>query len=127
MRLLPGRAYYHGGEMLGILLQIPLSPVTESTAIDFTWLFVKMIIALVAVCLFAVLVLRYLVPKIGLFKRYSANRYVEIIARQPLDHRKNLYIIKVGQKYALVGASDQSVNMIMELKKEDVEGNTQNS
>ena len=89
---------------------------------DFTWLFVKMMGALVVVCILAVVILRYVVPKLGAYKRYSSNQHMQIIARHHLDQKKNLYIVKIGTKYALIGASDHNVNFLMDLKREDVEG-----
>lgn len=102
--------------MLSLLLEIATVPPTGESAMDFTWLFVKMMGALVLVCVFAVVVLRYVVPRLGVFKKYSSNRYIEIIGRCHLDQKKHLYIVKVGSRYALIGASDHGVNLVMELK-----------
>jgi flagellar biosynthetic protein FliO len=107
--------------MLGILLAIQTSPATGEGALDFTWLFIRMISALVVVCILAVIILKYAVPRIGFFKKYSGGKYIDVVARQNLDQRKHLYIIKVGERYALVGSSDHGVNLVMELKKEDIE------
>ena len=108
--------------MLGILLDIQTVPATGEGAVDFTWLFIKMISALIVVCVFAVVIMKYAVPKVGFLKKFSGGKYIEIITRQSLDQRKHLYIVKIGQRYALVGSSDHGVNLVMELKKEDVGG-----
>ena len=107
--------------MLGILLQIQTTPATGEGAVDFTWLFIKMISALIVVCILAVVILKYAVPRIGFFKKFSGGRYIEVIAKQSLDQRQHLYVVKVGKKYALVGSSDHGVNLVMELSANDVE------
>ena len=106
--------------MFGLLLQIQTVPATGEGALDFTWLFIKMIAALIVVCIFAVVILKYVAPRMGLFKRFSGGKYIELIARQSLDQRKHLYVVRVGDRYALVGSSDHGVNLVMELKEEDV-------
>jgi len=111
-----------GGEkVLAILLEVATAPATQAGAVDFSWLFIKMMGALFVVCLLAVVILKYAVPKVGLLKRFAGSQYIEIIARQNLEQRKHLYLVKIGPRYALVGASDHGVNLVMELSKEDVE------
>jgi flagellar biosynthetic protein FliO len=105
---------------LGILLQIQTAPATGESAVDFTWLFIKMIGALIVVCILAVVIMKYAVPRTGFFRKFSGGRYIEIVARQSIDQRKHLYIIKIGERYALVGSSDHGVSLVMELKPEDV-------
>lgn len=107
--------------MLGILLQISTSPATEGSAVDFTWLFIKMMGALVVVCILAVVLLKYAIPRVGLFKRFAGGKYIEVMARHSLDQKKHLYLVKVGPRYALLGSSEHGVNLVMELKREDVE------
>lgn len=106
--------------MLGLLLDISTSPATEPGAVDFTWLFLKMVIALAIVCFIAVVVLKYIAPRFGLFKRFAGGKYIEVIARHSLDQKKHLYLVKVGPRYALLGSSEHGVNMVMELKDGDV-------
>jgi len=108
--------------VLGILLDIATKPATGDGAIDFTWLFMKMMIVLIIVCVFAVVILKYVAPRIGLFKKINSNKYIEILGRRSLEHKKQLYIIKVGSRYALIGSSEHSVNLVMELDKKDVIG-----
>ena len=110
--------------LLGLLLEITTTPAAELEAIDFTWLFIKMMLALIIVCVLAVVILKYAVPRVGFFKKYANSQYIEVIARSSLDQKKFLYIVKVGSKYALVGASDHNVNLVMELSREDVESNS---
>jgi flagellar biogenesis protein FliO len=105
---------------LGVLLDIATSPASAPAAVDFTWLFVKMLAALGAVCVIAILVVRYLVPRMGVIKRFSGNRYMEILGRHSLDARRHLYIIKIGGRYALIGSSEHGVGLVMELKEEDL-------
>lgn len=107
--------------MLATLMEIATAPATEAGAVDFTWLFIKMMGALFIVCILAVVILKYAVPRIGVFKKFAAGKYISVIARHSLDHRKHLYIVRVGSKYALLGSSERGVELIMELRPEDVE------
>lgn len=107
--------------MLATLLEITTTPATEAAAVDFTWLFIKMMGALIIVCILAVVILKYAVPRVGLFKKYAASRYISVIARHSLDQRKHLYIVKVGKKYMLLGSAEHGVNLITELSQSDVE------
>lgn len=46
---------------------------------------------------------------------------IEVIARQPLDLKKVLYVVRVGRKYALVSGTESDVRLVCELSPEDVE------
>lgn len=107
--------------MTGLLLDITTSPATEAGAVDFSFLFLKMMAALIVVCVLALVILKYVVPRMGYFRKFTAGRTISIVARQSLDHKNHLYIVRVGAKYALVGSSERGLKLIMELKKEDVE------
>lgn len=106
--------------MLMLLSQIPTTPATGESAIDFTWLFIKMLLVLGIVSISAVLILKYFVPHIGVMKRFQQGKYFKILGRQPIEHKKTLYLIQVGERYLMIGASDHAINLITELKKEDV-------
>ena len=46
---------------------------------------------------------------------------IEVVARQPLDLKKVLYVVRVGRKYALVSGTESEVRLVCELAPEDVE------
>ncbi len=105
--------------MLIALLEIaaiPTAPATQSSAVDFTLLFIKMISALIVVCVVAVLILKYMVPKFSFAKRFSAEGPVKILSRIALGPKQHLYLVKVEEKCILLGVTDHSITKIDELK-----------
>lgn len=110
--------------MLGLLLQVATVPATPETAIDFTWLFIKMMASLVIVCIVAFVSLKYVVPRLGLVKKYSDTRFISIIAKYSLSQKRHLYIVRVGEKYSLVGSSEVGISKVMDLDKKDVENSS---
>lgn len=93
-------------------------PITEP-GLSFGWLFVKTIVAMVIVIGLAFVVLRYLLPRFHGVARSSGSR-IKILERFGLEPRKGLYIVQVGEKAALIGTSDHSVNKLMDLEAKDL-------
>ncbi|MBL7685696.1 MAG: FliO/MopB family protein [Deltaproteobacteria bacterium] len=109
--------------MFPILLvaeSLPVDPLltAENTTVDFTWLFIKMILAMAIVCLAAFGVIKYLLPK-ARFVRNAKDSDIEILERYPLEPRKNLYLIKVKNKYSLIGSSESGLNALLQLEEDD--------
>src|SRR3989338_10969590 len=104
--------------ILEIAATIPTEPATHSNALDFTFLFIKMIAALVVAVVAAILVLRYAVPKLGLSKRFTASKDIEIISRTALGPKQYLYLVKVTGKCILLGVTDHSINKISDVTTE---------
>lgn len=102
--------------MLLTLLQIATEPATQSSAIDFTFLFIKMVAALVVACIAAVLVLKYAVPRLSLTKKFQADNRIKILSRVSLGPKQHLYLVKIDEKCILLGVTDQAVNKIIELE-----------
>ncbi len=98
---------------------LPQSLGSLESSVDFTWMFIKVILVLGFVCLAAFSVIKYLLPKAS-FVRRGKNSEIEIVERFSLEPKKNLYILKVGSKFLLLGASDSSLNSLMELDKKDL-------
>ncbi len=51
----------------------------------------------------------------------QANQWVKVIGRSYLTPKQSLYIVKMGPKFAVLGVSDNSVNLIKELTPEEAE------
>ena len=107
--------------LIALLAQIQTAPVTTEGAIDFTWLFVKMLLALGIVSVLAVLILKYLVPHLSAVRHYQQNKYFRIIARCPLEHKKSLMLVSVGGRYFVLGVADSGINLIAEIDEQDAE------
>ena len=107
--------------MLAILLDIATAPATPDTAVDFTWLFFKMLMALGAVSIFAVLVLKYAAPHLSFTRRYQQGKVFDVLARFSLEPKRHLYLTKIAERYFVLGTSESGINVITELSKEEAE------
>jgi flagellar biogenesis protein FliO len=83
------------------------------------WLFVKTLIAMVIVIALAFICIRYLLPRLQMAKQRGKSR-IQIIERIGLEPRKALYIIKVGNKAAVVGSSDHNLSKLIDLDADDL-------
>ncbi|MBI2346367.1 MAG: FliO/MopB family protein [Deltaproteobacteria bacterium] len=88
--------------------------------VDFTWLFIKMMAVLAAICVGAVLVLRYVVPRLPIGRRMARSQQLQVLTRVPLGGRRDLWLVRVGQRYFLLGAGDPGVRCLAELSASDV-------
>ncbi len=106
--------------MLAVLLQIETVPATGGNAVDFTWLFVKMLLVLGIVTVGAILILKYAVPHVGVMKRFQQGRYFRVLGRYLLEPRKALYVVSVGKRYLVLGVADHAINLLGELTEDEV-------
>lgn len=51
-----------------------------------------------------------------MLRRGSGGGLLEVIARQPLEPRRSLYVVRVGERRLLVGTSELGVTMLTELE-----------
>ena len=113
--------------ILCILSEIQTAPPTDANAVDFTWMFFKMLFVLGIVSVLAILILKYAVPHIGLSKRFQKGSYFAIMGRYQLEPRRALYLIEVGGRYFVIGSADHGISLIAELsQKEALDGSEQN-
>jgi flagellar biogenesis protein FliO len=92
--------------------------------IDFTWLFLKTIFAMIVVIALAIVVLRYIIPRIGLHRKRGVTTDIHIVDRVPLEAKKMLYIIEVEGRRLLIGSSEHQMNLIAELERSDERQNS---
>ncbi|MBK9033377.1 MAG: flagellar biosynthetic protein FliO [Myxococcales bacterium] len=71
------------------------------------------VLLLIAVCVVAVVVVRLL--RRGLEGRPVGERLVTVLARVPLEPRRSLYVVRVGGKTLLLGASEGGLGLVTEL------------
>ena len=107
--------------ILVLLQQVPTAPATGETAVDFTWLFIKMLLVLGIVTVLAILILKYAVPHIGMVKRFQRGKYFRVRGRYVLEPRRSLYLIEVGGRYLVIGVADHGINLITEISAEEAE------
>jgi flagellar protein FliO/FliZ len=83
--------------------------------------YLKLMLVLAGVVALAWAVLRFWLPRISRLGP-QATGPIQVVARMPLEPRKNLYIVKAGSEYLLIGTADNSVHMLSGLKAETLEG-----
>lgn len=88
--------------------------------VDFTWLFIKMMAALVVICVAAVLILKYAVPRSALLKRFGGGQYIRLLGRASLGGRRDVWVARVGARYFLLGAGEAGVTCLAELAEKDI-------
>lgn len=86
---------------------------------DVLWMLVQTAFALALVCGLAVLIFRYILPKLN---GVSFNKsIVRVVDGASLEARKRLLVVEVAGKYLLLAVSDSGVQMISELEGATVE------
>lgn len=89
--------------------------------LSFGTLFLKMIIALIIVCLLAYIIMKWALPK-AINIRGGHKGIIKIIDYFRLEPKKTLYIIEVKGKYLLLGVTDQYISplTIAQLDEEEI-------
>lgn len=87
---------------------------------DFTWLFVKMILGLLLVLGLAVFFVRFVLPRTRLGKGRGRN-WAELLDMVRLDQSRSLYLVKIVERYFVLGAAEHSLQIVTELSKEEGE------
>jgi flagellar protein FliO/FliZ len=75
---------------------------------------------LALVCLLIYFLLRKVLPRVVQMPGIR-NRTVKIIERLPLDQKKSLVVVEIQDKAFLLGCSENSINILMELDREKIE------
>lgn len=87
--------------------------------LDIVWMLVQTAIALGLVCGLAVLIFRFILPKLNVV---SFNKsIVRVVDGASLDARKRLMVVEVAGKYLLLAVSESGVQMVSELDGANVE------
>ena len=87
--------------------------------LDILWMLSQTAIALVLVCGLAILIFRYILPKLNVV---SFNKsIVRVVDGASLDARKRLMVVEVAGKYLLLALSESGVQMVSELDGASVE------
>ena len=80
--------------------------------------YVKTIVILIGICLLAVGALKFLGPRLRANTGSSSER-IRVLARQALEPRKNLYVVRAGQTTMLVATSGESVHFMTLVERTD--------
>lgn len=87
---------------------------------DFTVLFVKMLALLAVIIVLAFFLLRYLSPA----RRRGAKglaAHFDLLGTYRIDHRKAVYLVRIGKRHFALGGGEQGLSVITELNAGDLE------
>lgn len=79
----------------------------------------KMCLTLGAVCILAFFILRYGLPKLTGLQPNS--ELIRLVTRFPLDQQKALYIVEVAGKTLLLGVTNERIELLAQLEKEEIQ------
>jgi flagellar biosynthetic protein FliO len=123
-RLLGAAPIQAGGETLPETSAMTTAEQFGVPSVDFTWLFLKTVLAMVVVIALAVIVLRFVLPRVSLGRAPKGGSGMQLLERFPLDSKRMLYILQVEGRRLLLGASEHQVNLITELEAHEGERKT---
>ena len=106
--------------MIALLAQIPTQVATPASTLDFSVLFIKMLGALAVVVLLAVLILKFIVPKLS-FAQRNKFKLIETRSRFTMEPKKHLYVLRVANRHLVVGSTEHHIQLLTELKPDEVE------
>ncbi len=79
-----------------------------------------MLFALLVVCAGAVVVLKYLLPRMSGLKKWQKGDTFELVSRFNLDYKRTIYLVRVGKKYLVLGGAEGGLQLLAELPEGDV-------
>lgn len=83
--------------------------------------FFEMLLSLGVVCLLAYLLLGKLLPRLLRVPAASASgRLLSVVDRLPIDPRRSLMVVKMGEQHFLVGSSEQGLTLLARLDPSEV-------
>jgi flagellar biosynthetic protein FliO len=105
---------------LALVLAFASQNVPPPEEIDFGMLILRMFLFLGLVLLLIFFVLKRVLPHVANVSGFS-NRNIKIIERLPVDAKKSLMVVDVQDKTYLVGCSENSISILMELDRSKME------
>jgi flagellar biogenesis protein FliO len=80
--------------------------------------YMKTIVILIGICLSAVGALKFLRPRLR-GNTGSSSQRIRVLARQALEPRKNLYVVRAGHATMLIATSGESVHFMTLVERTD--------
>lgn len=91
----------------------------EQAEMGYGWLLFRMIVLLAIVCIFAYVVLRW-----GVRRFVAPDRQVgpmSVVARLPVEPRRSILLIKVGDRCMVVGSSEAGMTSLGEIPADELD------
>jgi len=89
-------------------------PLADLTA-GYAWLLAETLVALVAVCLLALVALRWGLRRLGVPGAAMEGGRIHVLERVAVDPRRSLLLVSVGPRILLVGTGDGPMTMLAEI------------
>jgi len=105
-----------GGLYTALSLAVGAEP--ELSPTGFGTALLKMVAALVLVCVLAYLALR--LARRHLIASRGKGSLLRVVERCPLSARQSLWVVEVGERFFLIGATEGSIAKLAELDHEQV-------
>lgn len=83
-------------------------------AVSLFWMILQTLVALALVCGLAVVIFRWLLPRLQQFSARPGSM-VRVVDRVVIDARKSLLVVEVAGRWLLVATSESGVQLISEL------------
>lgn len=77
-------------------------------------LFLKMLLAMIFIVAMAVLILKYVVPRISSFQKNKGDSEIQVLDRHGLEPRKGIYLVKIKNKVLAIGVADHNMTKLSE-------------
>ena len=81
--------------------------------------YVRLMVVLGGVLALAWLALHYWLPKIA--PRSANGGLLDVVARQQIDARNAVYVVKAGSQYLLLGSNERGLTLLEHLNGEEVQ------
>jgi flagellar biogenesis protein FliO len=81
--------------------------------LSFTWLFIKMLVAMVVIISLALVSIRYLLPRLTRLPGRRDSK-IRVLDFHPLEARKSVYILDIDNHRVAVGVTEHSINKLTE-------------
>ena len=82
--------------------------------------FVKTMAMLAGILMLAWAALRFWMPKLPFARMQQQQGVIEVIAKQPLEARKMLYVVRAGKTNLLIATSDSGVAFLQQIELEEL-------
>jgi flagellar protein FliO/FliZ len=103
--------------LASLVLAAEDDPAGKIESFDYTGQILQVVVALVAICIVFLIVIRWLLPRMaraagGQGFRMGGGRLVRIVDRCPLEPKRTVFLVEVAGRYMLIGSSEGSVTKI---------------
>lgn len=93
---------------------------TLSSGQDLTSMFVVVSLIMVAICVGAFVLIKWVFPRFVQAPLYRKKGPIRILARYALEPRVAVYVLKIGKKNLVVGAAERGLSLLAQLEDSEL-------